>query len=183
MKNCCCESQLRYATNLAQWSQWKSLPNLLINRSRETLSLQQKRERFKTRNDTLVPALERSKSMDFSHLNCDVHFRIVDDGSALQISTFDLNLSRDFTDLMNASISERSDADSSEVRTEMDGSFDCLGNLDASQLTQTNLSESLATRMYSYESLDRAGKNLYKINKWFQRCSIDNDDSEKEQNE
>ncbi|CAB3989824.1 Hypothetical predicted protein [Paramuricea clavata] len=177
MQNCLCEpkSCYNYRTNLL--NQWKSLPNLLVSQNCDTLNLQQKRSLFQTRQDTLVPCYERSKSMDFAYSNCDVHLTLVDEENAMDFSTYDLYLSKDFTDLMDASLSERSDIDSNEVRTELDDSFDCWSELQSSELTQTNLSQSLASQMYSYENLDRVGKNLYKINKWFQRCSIDNEDS------
>jgi hypothetical protein len=160
-----------HKTNLS--SQWKSLPNLMLSPNYETFNLGQKRGLFKSRNETLTPSYERSKSMDFASHTCDVHLTFVNEENAFDFSTFDLYLSKDFTDLMNASLSERSDIDSTEERTELDDSFDCWGELQASQLTQKNLSQSLASKMYSYENLDRVGKNLYKINKWFQRCSVD----------
>lgn len=179
MKNCSCGPKLpdTFTTNLL--NQWKSLPNLFPHHNYETMSLQEKHGLFRSRNETLVPTpggFERSKSMDFALQYCDVHVNLTDEEHALNFSTYDLYLSKDFTDLMNASLSERSDVDSTEVRAEMDDSFDCWSELQTSELTQTNLSQSLASRMYSYENLDRVGKNLYKINKWFQRCSIDNDE-------
>ena len=164
-------------------NQWKSLPNLLGSQNYNSINLQQKRGLFKTRNDTLVPSHERSKSMDFAFQNCDVQLALLDEENTLDFhSAYDLYLSKDFTDLMNASLSERSDVDSTEARNEFDDSFDCTywSELQTSDLTQTNLSQSLANQMYSYENLDRVGKNLYKINKWFQRCSIDNNDDEEQ---
>ena len=173
MQNCLCESKLTHNYKTNPLNQWKSLPNLLSSPNYETLNLRQKRGLFKSRNDTLTPNYERSKSMDFAFHKCDDHLPFVDEENTLDFSTLDLYLSKDFTDLMNASTSERSDIDSTEGQTEFDDSFDCWSELQSSELTQKNLSQSLASRMYSYENLDRVGKNLYKINKWFQRCNVD----------
>ena len=177
MLNCSCEPKLsdNYTTNVL--NQWKSLPNLLFSQKYETLNVQTKRGLFKNREDTLVPYIERSKSMDFAFHNCETGLTLADDENALDFSTCDLYLSKDFTDLMNASLSDRSDIDSTEVRTELEDSFDCWGELQTSELTQQNLSQTLASQMYSYENLDRIGKNMYKINKWFQRCNIDGEDN------
>ena len=177
MLNCACEPKLPDDCSTNLLNQWKSLPNLLLGQNYDTLNLQQKRGIFRSRNDTLTPSHERSKSMDFALHNCDVHLTLVDEENSFDFSTYDLYLSKDFTDLMNASLSERSDIDSTEIRTELDDSFDCWSELQTSELTQKNLSQSLASRMYSYENLDTVGKSLYKINKWFQRCSVDNEDS------
>ena len=182
MQNCSCDPKVNYNYRTNVLNQWKSLPNSLFSQNHETLNLQQKRGLFKSRNDTLVPSYERSKSMDFAFHNCDVHFSFVDEENSFDFSTYDLYLSKDFTDLMDASMSERSEVDSAEIRgTELDDSFDCWSELQTSDLTQKNLSRSLASRMYSYENLDRVGKNLYKINKWFQRCNIDNEDCDERQ--
>lgn len=121
--------------------------------------------------------MERSKSMGFVGQTLDLN--PYEDERELDVSTFDLYLSKDFTDFMNTSFSERSDADSAEAHEELEESLDTWTELQSrSRLTQSNLTQSLASRMYSYENLDRVGKNLYKINKWFQRCNLEGSDQE-----
>ena len=142
--------------------------------------------KFADRSDTLVPdsfhppgCLERSKSVDFVG-QCEVELNLFDEERETDFSTFDLYLSKDFTDVMNTSFSERSDLDSADANhDELEESLDAWTELQASKLTRSNLTEALASRMYSYENLDRVGKNLYKINKWFQRCSFDENDTDK----
>ena len=168
------------------FNQWKSLPNLWLSHQNCADSLREKRYLYRNRADTLVPStltegIERSKSMDFAGQCVELNPYVDGDHREVDVSSFDLYLSKDFTDFMNTSFSERSDVDSMEAKLELEESLDNWTELRSSDLTQSNLTQSLASRMYSYENLDRVGKNLYKINKWFQRCSFDESDDAKEE--
>lgn len=176
MFDCPCHTQFSKSFSIKVLNQWKSLPNLLSHN--EEMNCIEKRALFRKPADTLVPwsSLERSKSMDFMFHRCESEDGIMQDDDKLEYSTCDLYFSKDFTDVMNASFSERSDIESNSARAELDGSFKCWRESQSSELTEMNLAKSLANRMYSNENLDRVGRNLHKINKWFQRCSVDEDD-------